>query len=76
MMRSLIVAVDGVRINQTMYNTVEGLPDERKGVYLIVSKPVVDFMIGHRKDLLITDGVYREGNRVIGCKALAQAVFQ
>ncbi len=74
MIRQVIDTSD-IRINCTMYNTVEGLPEEKEGVYYIVSKPVAQFLIGLRGDLLITDEVYRRDRKVIGCKSLAQMGF-
>lgn len=68
------VSYQGIQINKTMYNTVEGLPPEHKGIYYIVSKPVAEFTKGMRDDLLITDEVYRRNSRVIGCKSLAKMI--
>lgn len=61
-----------IKVNVTLYNTTTGLPAEKEGVYYIVSKPVAQFTIGLRSDLLITDEVFRRHSRVIGCRSLAQ----
>lgn len=57
-----------------MFSTAEGLPNEQEGIYYIVSKPVAEFTMGIRKDLLVTDEMIRINGRIAGCQSLAQMI--
>jgi hypothetical protein len=51
--------VDGIPIVQIEYNNVIGLPDEKPGVYYIVSAPVKNAVGNTRKDVVSVYSVQR-----------------
>lgn len=60
----------GVNIYNTQYGEVEGLPEQKKGTYYIVSM-LVKQALPKRNDLFSPSGLVRdEQGRIIGCKGL------
>ena len=61
-----------VRINKTVFGGVTGLPQERDDTVIVVSAIVANVMRGKgRKDLMVVDSPVREGNKIVGCRALS-----
>jgi len=60
-----------IPVNVTATGSVTGLPEQRPGRYIIVSRQVAEALPG-RGDLLIVDDTVRdEDGRIIGARALA-----
>ena len=60
-----------VQITETKFGDVDGLPEPKEGVLLIVSKLVAEKYKGIRNDLVITNGHIRVNNgEVKGCSSL------
>jgi len=60
-----------VKITRTTFSEVDGLPEPKEGVLLIVSKLVAEKYVGIRNDLVITNGHIRElTGEVKGCLSL------
>ena len=60
-----------VRINKTIFGTAS-LPEEREDTLIIVSAIVANVMRAKgRKDLLVVDSPIREGQKIVGCRALS-----
>jgi hypothetical protein len=56
-----------------VFGEVEGLPPFQEGVYLIVSKIVLEALHGTRNDCVcVSDTVRDENNRIIGAKAFSR----
>lgn len=63
---------DGVAVFETRYGDVVNLPEEKDGVYYIVSALCAQ-AARHRRDLLIPTRIVRDsGGNIIGCLALAR----
>ena len=68
------ITIDGkkIPIMKTSFGQVENLPEEKEGVFLIVSRAVAE-ACPDRNDLLIpNDAVRDENGRIIGCRSLAR----
>lgn len=70
---SVIVGeIDGIKIEETQFGEVEGLPPEKEGVYYIVSRIVAN-AASSRTDLLVPGQQVRdEEGRIIGCRSLSR----
>jgi hypothetical protein len=63
--------INGIPITSTSFGEVEGLPEEKEGIYYIVSRLVMS-ACGNRKDLLVPNDIVRDKEgKIIGCKSLA-----
>ena len=59
--------IDGVPVTRTSFGKVNNLPEQKDGVYYIVSKHVAD-ALPDRNDLLVPGPVMRDKNHFpIGC---------
>lgn len=66
-------AVDGVPIVKTTFGAVEGLPEQKEGVFIIVSRIVFDAASKDRDDLLVPGLAIRdEKGAVIGCNGFSR----
>ena len=64
---------DQIPIYKNEYGKVEGLPEEKEGVYYIVSFVVANALKGKRQDLLVVTKTERnEKGQVIGCYGFAR----
>lgn len=64
---------DQIPIYKNRYGKVEGLPEEKEGIYYIVSFVVANALKGQRNDLLIvTQAERNEKGQIIGCYAFAR----
>lgn len=64
---------DRVPIYKNKYGEVEGLPEEKDGVYYIVSFVVASALKDKRNDLLIVTKIERnEKGQIIGCYGFAR----
>jgi len=62
----------GVPISETKFGEVQNLPEQRKGIFLIVSRLVLT-ACPNRTDLLVPNELVRnENGRIVGCKSLAR----
>lgn len=63
--------INNIPITSTEFGEVEGLPQEQKGIYYIVSRLILQ-ALPQRRDLLVPNEVVRdEKGKIIGCKSLA-----
>lgn len=63
--------IGDIPITSTSFGEVEGLPEEKEGIYYIVSRLVMQ-ACSNRKDLLVPNELQRDGEgRIIGCLSLA-----
>lgn len=63
--------IGDIPITQTSFGEVEGLPEEKEGVYYIVSRLVMQ-ACPSRRDLLVPNELQRdEEGHIIGCLSLA-----
>jgi len=61
-----------IRINKTVFGSVEGLPEEREDTVIIVSAILANVMRSKgRTDLMVVDSPIRDGNTIMGCAALS-----
>jgi len=66
--------VDGISIYQTIFGSVEGLPDPQDGVFYIVSMVVAQAVSG-RQDIIAPDTgptAYRIDGKIIGVRQFAR----
>ena len=70
----LFIDIDGVAVPESSVTFIDnGLPEEKEGVYIIVSKLTAD-AFPLRDDLLLVNEMVRDENgAIIGCRSLAQA---
>jgi hypothetical protein len=60
----------GIPVSRTEYGEPEGLPEEKPGVFLIVSQ-LVKSALTHRTDLLVPAEMVRDSaGKILGCKSL------
>jgi len=65
--------LEGLPVADVITGVVEGLPEPRPGVFLIVSRPVAMALAGRRDDLLVPDDFVRdEQGRIVGARRLAR----
>ncbi|MBD8045821.1 hypothetical protein [Clostridium faecium] len=63
--------INNIPITSTTFGQVEGLPEEKEGVYYIVSRLILQ-ACPQRRDLLVPNDIVRdEEGKIIGCKSLA-----
>ena len=63
--------VNNIPLSSTSFGKVEGLPEEKKGIYYIVSR-LIRTALPSRKDLLVPNEIVRnEKGQIVGCKSLA-----
>ena len=67
---SVVGEVGGVPLLRATYGDIEGLPDARPGILLIVSR-VVAAAAPHRRDLLVPSDLVRDADGLVtGCRGL------
>ena len=69
--RKVVGFVNGIPVNETIFDKVVNLPEPEEDTIFIVSKLVAE--AANREDLYIVDDTVRDENgRIIGCRALAR----
>lgn len=64
--------INGIPVYSTSYGEPEGLPEEKEGVFYLVSALTAQAAKG-RKDLLLVDGAVRDGEgKIVGCTAFGR----
>ena len=68
------IDIDGVAVPESSVTFIDnGLPEEKEGVYIIVSKLTAD-AFPLRNDLLLVNEMVRDENgAIVGCRSLPQA---
>lgn len=62
--------INGLPLTKTLFGEVEGLPEEKEGVFYIVSA-MIKSTLPNRRDLLVPGLQVRDDQgRVIGCQSL------
>lgn len=61
--------IEGIPLTKTVFGEVAGLPEQRDGVFLIVSKLVAE-ALPERSDLLFPNQMVRDGQVIVGCRSL------
>lgn len=65
-------SIAGIKTIKTKFLAPAGLPDQKEGVFLIVSQ-IVKSACKNRSDLLVPAEIVRDGNGVIlGCRSLSR----
>jgi len=68
-----VTIVDGVPLSHTSFGRPEGLPEEKTGIYYIVSQLVLS-ACKDRNDLLVPAEMVRDNKgRIVGCQSLGLA---
>ena len=64
--------INGIPVYSTSYGEPEGLPEEKEGVFYLVSALTAQAAKG-RKDLLLVDGAVRDSEgKIVGCTAFGR----
>ncbi len=68
--REVAFDLDGIAVNRSVFGEVFGLPEQKAGVWLIVSRIVAE--AAKRNDLLVPDETVRDQRgQIVGCKSFA-----
>ena len=66
-----IGTINGVPLTKTTFGDVQGLPEEKEGIFYIVSRLVMT-ACSSRNDLLVPNDIVRDDEgKIIGCKSFA-----
>lgn len=70
--KQTVDTINGIPVNATSYGEVEGLPEEAKDTFYVVSALTAQ-AAPSRRDLLIVDGTVRnDAGQIVGCTAFGR----